>query len=74
VERAQRRLRAFRGLSASIPRMALAKAPAPRYGLRHAQPARASSVQKDGQVLKQDGVMMPPSFFHVGPVNGWGIR
>ncbi len=31
-------------------------------------------VMKGGMVFKRDGVMMPASFFHGGPVNGWRIR
>ncbi len=31
-------------------------------------------VMKDGQVFKQDGVVMPMNFFHSGPKYGWRVR
>ena len=31
-------------------------------------------VMKDGQVFKQDGVVMPMDFFHSGPKYGWRVR
>ena len=35
---------------------------------------RVQFVMKDGQVFKKDGIMVPETFFHGGPVNGWRIR
>jgi hypothetical protein len=47
----------------------------PGYPLEDIDAARTVQfVMKNGLVFKRDGVMVPETFFHPGPVKGWRAK